>query len=60
MFQKLLYVPKPDYGSRCMLLRSILTQHGAQLTPEFDISSLAKITGMLPSYLHTIPLALSL
>lgn len=44
VFQKILYVPKPDYGSRCMLWRNILQAHGAHLSPDFDLSSLAKIS----------------
>ena len=50
VFQKIIYVPKPDYGSRCILWRNILITHGAQISAEFDISSLAKITGTYPVY----------
>ena len=45
VFQKILNIPKPDYGSRCMLWRSILTNQGGHVGSRFDLGSLAKITG---------------
>lgn len=45
VFQKVINIPRPDYGSRLTLWRQILTAHGAKLTTAFDLSSLAKISG---------------
>ncbi len=46
VFQKILFVPKPDYGSRFMLWKQILTAKGGILSPEFDLSALAKVSGL--------------
>jgi len=45
VFQKILMVPRPDYGSRRRLWEQILTANGGITTPSLDLSSLAKISG---------------
>lgn len=47
IYQKMILLPRPDYGSRLMLWRQILRDQGARLTPKMDLSSLAKITGVV-------------
>lgn len=50
VFQKILMVPRPDYGTRLALWGRILQDHGARLTDDFDLSSLAKVSdGYTPS-----------
>lgn len=45
VYQKVVSVPRPDYGSLHMLWRSILTREGAKdLGDELDLSSLSKIS----------------
>jgi hypothetical protein len=45
VFQKIILVPKPDYGTRVMLWKALLFKAGATLTPQLDLSALAKISG---------------
>lgn len=44
MYQRIILVPRPDYGSRVQLWRHFLFKNGAQMTEALDLSSLAKIT----------------
>eukprot|EP00041_Stephanoeca_diplocostata_P018551 m.389136 g.389136 ORF g.389136 m.389136 type:complete len:852 (-) comp21047_c0_seq2:131-2686(-) len=44
VYQKILLVPRPDYGTRIMLWTTVLQQHGASISPALDLSSLAKIS----------------
>ncbi|XP_041936286.1 dynein regulatory complex protein 11 [Alosa sapidissima] len=44
VYKKIILIPRPDYASRLVLWRDLLRTRGAQLTPAFDLSSLAKVT----------------
>ena len=45
VFQKIIMIPRPDYGSRLILWRHWLQQAGATVTSELDLSALSKISG---------------
>ena len=47
-------VPRPDYGARLLLWKHLLLKAGATVTPELDLSALAKISGAV-----NLPFALS-
>lgn len=44
VYQKILHVPRPDYGTRILLWVHALKQEGATVSPSLDLSSLAKIS----------------
>ncbi|XP_076159046.1 dynein regulatory complex protein 11 isoform X2 [Alosa pseudoharengus] len=44
VYKKIILIPRPAYASRLVLWRDLLQTRGAQLTPAFDLSSLAKVT----------------
>lgn len=44
VFQKILLIPKPDYGSRFLLWKQILQQEGVTSTRKLDLNSLSKIS----------------
>lgn len=51
-FQKIVLLPRPDYASRNVLWRSLITKFGGHIAPSLDISSLAKITdGYTPGHM---------
>ncbi|ELU03195.1 hypothetical protein CAPTEDRAFT_153643 [Capitella teleta] len=43
-YQKIVLIPRPDYASRHLLWRKLITRSGGQVTSSLDVSSLAKIT----------------
>jgi len=43
-FQKFIYCPLPDYGSRVLLWRELFAKHGLPLPQSFDVSTLATLT----------------
>jgi hypothetical protein len=46
VFQKMILLQRPDYGSRLLLWKHLLVKGGATLSGELDVSALAKISGM--------------
>lgn len=43
-YQKLVLIPRPDYASRHLLWRQLISKSGGVVTLQLDISSLSKIT----------------
>ena len=55
MYQRIILVPRPDYGSRVILWRAMITKHSGIITEALDLSSLAKITdGYTPGHIKTV------
>lgn len=44
VFDKVLMVPRPDYGARLALWEHALRRFGGQITPALDLHSLAKVS----------------
>uniref|UniRef100_A0A3Q0RT95 IQ motif containing with AAA domain 1 like n=1 Tax=Amphilophus citrinellus TaxID=61819 RepID=A0A3Q0RT95_AMPCI len=44
MFNKIILIPRPDYGSRYILWKQLIQKHGGEVTKALDLSSLAKIS----------------
>ncbi|XP_053286786.1 dynein regulatory complex protein 11 [Pleuronectes platessa] len=52
MYSKILLIPKPDYGSRCILWKQLITKQGGEVTKALDLSSLSKISdGYTPGHM---------
>ncbi|KAJ7377930.1 Dynein regulatory complex protein 11 [Desmophyllum pertusum] len=52
MYQKILLLPRPDYASRFLLWKTLVTRCGGRVTEALDASSLAKITdGYTPGHM---------
>jgi len=52
MYQKILLLPRPDYASRFLLWKTLITRYGGRVTEALDASSLAKITdGYTPGHM---------
>ncbi|XP_062251903.1 dynein regulatory complex protein 11-like [Platichthys flesus] len=51
-YSKILHIPKPDYGSRCILWKQLITKQGGEVTKALDLSSLSKISdGYTPGHM---------
>ncbi|XP_035249034.1 dynein regulatory complex protein 11 [Anguilla anguilla] len=44
VYRKIILIPRPDYATRLALWSRSLEERGGQLSPELDLSSLAKVT----------------
>uniref|UniRef100_A0A8C2TRK9 IQ motif containing with AAA domain 1 n=1 Tax=Coturnix japonica TaxID=93934 RepID=A0A8C2TRK9_COTJA len=44
VYQKIILIPRPDYASRFVLWKHIITQHGGEITKLLNISCLAKLS----------------
>ncbi|XP_069378088.1 dynein regulatory complex protein 11-like [Paralichthys olivaceus] len=52
MYSKILLIPRPDYGSRYILWKQLITKQGGEVTKALDLSSLAKISdGYTPGHM---------
>ncbi|XP_044182545.1 dynein regulatory complex protein 11-like [Acropora millepora] len=52
LYQKILLLPRPDYASRFLLWKTLITRYGGRVTEALDVSSLAKITdGYTPGHM---------
>ncbi|XP_012589319.1 PREDICTED: IQ and AAA domain-containing protein 1-like [Condylura cristata] len=52
-YERILFMPRPDYASRYVLWKQMLEAHKVQVTKSLDISSLAKVTdGYTPGHIH--------
>ncbi|XP_062419415.1 dynein regulatory complex protein 11 [Pungitius pungitius] len=52
IYSKILLIPRPDYGSRCILWRQLIRKQGGDVTRTLDLSSLAKISdGYTPGHM---------
>uniref|UniRef100_H2YYK9 ATPase AAA-type core domain-containing protein n=1 Tax=Ciona savignyi TaxID=51511 RepID=H2YYK9_CIOSA len=43
-YEKIVLIPRPDYASRYILWKHVITAHGGIITTHIDVSSLTKIT----------------
>ncbi|XP_035032932.2 dynein regulatory complex protein 11-like [Hippoglossus stenolepis] len=51
-YSKILLIPKPNYGSRCILWKQLITKQGGEVTKALDLSSLAHISdGYTPGHM---------
>ncbi|XP_076363587.1 dynein regulatory complex protein 11 isoform X2 [Tachypleus tridentatus] len=54
-YNKILYIPKPDYGSRRVLWQKLIEKQGGNMNNNFDISSLCKVSeGYSSATIHSI------
>lgn len=54
MYQRIIMLPRPEYGSRLILWKSMLTNYGGLITDSLDLSSLARVTdGYTQGDIHT-------
>ncbi|XP_023809900.1 IQ and AAA domain-containing protein 1 isoform X1 [Oryzias latipes] len=52
MYNKILLIPRPDYGSRYIMWKELINQKGGETTKALDLSSLAKISdGYTPGHM---------
>ncbi|XP_070817354.1 dynein regulatory complex protein 11 [Chaetodon trifascialis] len=52
MYNKIILIPRPDYGSRYILWKQLIKKQGGELTRALDLSSLAKISdGYTPGHM---------
>ncbi|CAB1444708.1 unnamed protein product [Pleuronectes platessa] len=52
MYSKILLIPRPDYGSRYVLWKQLITKQGGEVTKALDLSSLSKISdGYTPGHM---------
>ncbi|XP_053286785.1 dynein regulatory complex protein 11 [Pleuronectes platessa] len=52
MYSKILLIPRPDYGSRYILWKQLITNQGGEVTKALDLSSLSKISdGYTPGHM---------
>ncbi|XP_060889565.1 dynein regulatory complex protein 11 [Labrus mixtus] len=52
MYSKIILIPRPDYGSRYILLKQLIKKQGGVITKALDLSSLAKISdGYTPGHM---------
>ncbi|KAF0042108.1 hypothetical protein F2P81_005640 [Scophthalmus maximus] len=52
MYSKIILIPRPDYGSRCILWKQLITKQGGEVTKALDLSSLAQISdGYTPGHM---------
>uniref|UniRef100_A0A8D2ZQ37 AAA+ ATPase domain-containing protein n=1 Tax=Scophthalmus maximus TaxID=52904 RepID=A0A8D2ZQ37_SCOMX len=52
MYSKIILIPRPDYGSRYILWKQLITKQGGEVTKALDLSSLAKISdGYTPGHM---------
>ncbi|TNN89362.1 IQ and AAA domain-containing protein 1-like [Liparis tanakae] len=52
MYSKILLIPRPDYGSRYILWKQLITKQGGDVTGALDFSSLAKVSdGYTPGHM---------
>ncbi|KAF3835137.1 hypothetical protein F7725_027695, partial [Dissostichus mawsoni] len=52
MYSKIILIPRPDYGSRCILWNRLIRKQGGDVTRALDIGSLAKISdGYTPGHM---------
>ncbi|XP_020494654.2 dynein regulatory complex protein 11 isoform X1 [Labrus bergylta] len=52
MYSKIILIPRPDYGSRHILLKQLIKKQGGVITKALDLSSLAKISdGYTPGHM---------
>ncbi|XP_070688696.1 dynein regulatory complex protein 11 [Pempheris klunzingeri] len=52
MYSKIILIPRPDYGSRYILWKQLITKQGGEVTKTLDLSSLAKISdGYTPGHM---------
>uniref|UniRef100_M3YBN5 IQ and AAA domain-containing protein 1-like n=1 Tax=Mustela putorius furo TaxID=9669 RepID=M3YBN5_MUSPF len=51
-YERILFMPRPDYASRFVLWRQMIEAQGVQVTPNLDISALAKVSdGYTPGHI---------
>ncbi|XP_060934602.1 dynein regulatory complex protein 11-like [Limanda limanda] len=51
-YVKILHIPKPDYGSRFILWKQLITKQGGEVTKALDLSSLSHISdGFTPGHM---------
>ncbi|XP_047551877.1 IQ and AAA domain-containing protein 1-like [Lutra lutra] len=51
-YERILLMPRPDYASRFVLWRQMIEAQGVQVTPNLDISALAKVSdGYTPGHI---------
>ena len=43
LYQKIILIPRPDYGSRQIMLRYMITKYGGTITQVLDMSTLARV-----------------
>ncbi|XP_040896572.1 dynein regulatory complex protein 11 [Toxotes jaculatrix] len=52
MYNKIILIPRPDYGSRYILWKQLIKKQGGEITNALDLSSLAKISdGYTPGHM---------
>ncbi|KAF6714686.1 IQ and AAA domain-containing protein 1 [Oryzias melastigma] len=52
MYNKILLIPRPDYGSRYIMWKELINQKGGEITKALDLSALAKISdGYTPGHM---------
>ncbi|XP_029684645.1 dynein regulatory complex protein 11 isoform X2 [Takifugu rubripes] len=52
MYSKIILIPRPDYGSRCILWKKLIQKQGGVITAALDLSSLAKLSdGYTPGHM---------
>ncbi|KAI4829107.1 hypothetical protein KUCAC02_023169 [Chaenocephalus aceratus] len=52
MYSKIILIPRPDYGSRCILWNRLIRKQGGDVTRALDLGSLAKISdGYTPGHM---------
>ncbi|VDN99468.1 unnamed protein product [Rodentolepis nana] len=44
LFDRIILIPRPDYGTRYLLWKTLIVKNGGKLTRDLDISSLAKVS----------------
>ncbi|XP_037371775.1 IQ and AAA domain-containing protein 1-like [Talpa occidentalis] len=53
MYERILFMPRPDYASRYVLWKQMLEARKVQVTKSLDISALAKVSdGYTPGHIH--------
>ncbi|KAL4669133.1 hypothetical protein H8959_007687 [Pygathrix nigripes] len=52
VYERILFMPRPDYASRCVLWKRMIEARGVQPTQHLDISALAKVSdGYTPGHI---------
>ncbi|CAF4688221.1 unnamed protein product [Rotaria sp. Silwood1] len=52
-FQRVILLPRPEYGTRLLLWKTLIPKYGGIITPALDLTSLAKLSdSYAPGHIH--------